>query len=151
MNWDAIGAIGEILAAVAVIATLIYLAIQIRQNSQAVQISALRDTTQQWNQWSEVLATSPQLADIVVRGNKSYKLLSEVEAMQYGAYVQMFFDCAESYRSLVFEHQVQKDIDVLEMIVGRRICVPGFAEWWSQNHVDYSSEFVDWINGLAAK
>ena len=33
MNWDAIGAIGEIVGALAVLATLIYLAIQIRQSS----------------------------------------------------------------------------------------------------------------------
>jgi len=33
MNWDAIGAVGEIVGAIAVLATLIYLAIQIRQSS----------------------------------------------------------------------------------------------------------------------
>ena len=47
MNWDAIGAISEILAAIVVVITLIYLAKQIRQNSQAVEISAPRDTTEQ--------------------------------------------------------------------------------------------------------
>ena len=151
MNWDAIGAISEILAAIAVVVTLIYLAKQIRQNSQAVEISALRDTTEQWHQWSEVLATSSDLADIVVRGNRSYKALPDVEAMRYGAYVQMFFDCAESYRSLVIEHQIQKDVEVLETIVGRRIGTTGIAEWWSDNHVDYSAEFVAWINGIAEK
>ncbi len=148
MNWDAIGAIGEILAAIAVLVTLIYLAKQIRQNSQAVQVSALRDTTEQWNRWSEVLATSPELADIVARGNKSYRQLPEVEAMRYGAYVQMFFDSAESYRSLVLEHKVQKDLNVLESIVARRIRETGFSEWWSQNQVDYDAEFIDWINGI---
>ena len=35
MNWDAIGAIGEIIGAIAVIATLLFLAIQIRQGSQS--------------------------------------------------------------------------------------------------------------------
>ena len=70
MNWDAIGAISEILAAIAVVVTLIYLAKQIRQNSQTVEISALRDTTEQWNRWSEVLATSPQLAEIVTPGKQ---------------------------------------------------------------------------------
>ncbi len=151
MNWEAIGAIGEILAAIAVVVTLLYLAKQIRQNSQAVEISALRDTTEQWNRWSEVLATSPELADVVARGNKSYKQLSESEAMQYGAYVQMFFDCAESYRSLVEEHRVQKDLDVLESIVSRRICETGFTEWWAENQADYNTGFVDWINGIRAK
>ena len=151
MNWEAIGAIGEILGAIAVVATLIYLARQIRQNSQAVEIAALRDTTEQWNQWSEVVATSPELAEIVVRGNRSYKQLPDVEALQYGAYVQMFFDCTESYRSLVYEHNVQKDIDVLEAIVGRRISATGFTEWWSENSADYHAEFVEWINSIAKK
>jgi len=34
MNWDAIGAIGEIIGALAVVVTLIYLAIQTRHNSK---------------------------------------------------------------------------------------------------------------------
>lgn len=148
MNWEAIGAVGEILGAIAVIATLIYLAKQIRQNSQAVQVSALRDTTEQWNRWSEVLANSTELADIVARGNKSYKQLPEADSLRYGAYVQMFFDCTESYRALVSEHRVQKDLDVLESIVRRRICETGFSEWWSENQRDYDAEFIEWINSI---
>lgn len=151
MNWDAIGAISEILAAIAVVITLIYLAKQIRQNSQAVEISALRDTTEQWNRWSEVLATSSELADIVARGNKSYRNLPEVEALRYGAYLQMFFDCTESSRALVLEHQVQKDIEVLEKIVARRIILPGFAEWWSENQLDYDADLTAWINSICEK
>ena len=34
MNWDAIGAVGEIIGAVVVIVTLLYVAKQIRQNVQ---------------------------------------------------------------------------------------------------------------------
>ncbi len=33
MNWDAIGAVGEVVGAVGVILTLGYLAVQIRQNT----------------------------------------------------------------------------------------------------------------------
>ena len=35
MNWDALGAIAELLGAVAVFATLAYLTVQVRQNSKA--------------------------------------------------------------------------------------------------------------------
>lgn len=151
MNWEAIGAIGEILAAIAVVITLIYLAKQIRQNSQAVQVSALRDTTEQWHRWSETLASSPELADIVLRGNESYKQLADNEAIRYGAYVQMFFDSVESARSLVLDYEVQKDLAVLSSIVSRRICETGFREWWAENHADYESGFVDWINSISKK
>ncbi len=37
MNWDAIGAVGEILGAIAVLATLGYLAIQIRQTGASAR------------------------------------------------------------------------------------------------------------------
>jgi hypothetical protein len=35
INWEAVGAIGEIVGAVAVVLTLGYLAVQIRQNTNA--------------------------------------------------------------------------------------------------------------------
>ncbi len=37
MNWDAIGAIAELLGAIGVIASLVYLATQIRQNTRSVR------------------------------------------------------------------------------------------------------------------
>ena len=42
MNWEALGAIGEIVGAVAVIATLGYLAVQIRQNTRSVRAATLQ-------------------------------------------------------------------------------------------------------------
>ena len=44
MNWEAIGAVGEVLGAGAVMITLGYLAVQIRQSTQAMQNSALGAT-----------------------------------------------------------------------------------------------------------
>jgi hypothetical protein len=41
MNWQAVGAMGEILGAFAVLITLGYLAAQVRQNTQAMKRSAL--------------------------------------------------------------------------------------------------------------
>jgi len=45
MNWDAIGAVGEILGALAVFASLIYLALQIKQNTQSLRASAKHEAT----------------------------------------------------------------------------------------------------------
>jgi len=41
VNWEAIGAVGAILSAIAVLITLGYLAVQIRQNTHAMKISAM--------------------------------------------------------------------------------------------------------------
>ncbi len=37
MNWDAIGAVGELLGATAVLVTLAYLAVQVRQNARSLE------------------------------------------------------------------------------------------------------------------
>ena len=148
MNWDAIGAIGEIVGAIVVIITLLYVARQIRHSSKSLEMTALRDTTAQWNQWSELLVTTPDLAAIVARGNKSHASLSEEEALRYGAYIQSFFDCVESNHNLICRHDVEKDLDVLEAIVRRRLALAGFDEWWSANTEDYDEKFVAWVEGL---
>lgn len=38
MNWDALGAIAELLGAIAVLLTLAYLTVQVRQNSKALEL-----------------------------------------------------------------------------------------------------------------
>ena len=148
MSWDVWVAIAEIVGAIAVVITLLYLAHEIRQNSRSVAISALRDTTAQWNQWSEMLAGSPDLAEIVVRGNRSDQSLTESETLRYGAYVQAFFDNVESSHSLVLQHRIDKDEAVVRRIVARRIAQPGFVAWWEGNTADYDDEFVAWIEGI---
>jgi hypothetical protein len=50
MNWDAISAIGEVVGAMAVILTLIYLALQIRRSTLESQMAAAHALTNQLNQ-----------------------------------------------------------------------------------------------------
>lgn len=44
MNWDAITAVAEVLGVIAVVVSLIYLAIQVRQNTSQLKIDNLRET-----------------------------------------------------------------------------------------------------------
>jgi hypothetical protein len=148
MDWEAIGAIGEVVGAMAVVVTLLFVARDIRQNSRSLAIAALRDTTAQWNHWSDMIASSSDLASIVAKGNISYAGLTDSEKLRYGAYVQSFFDNVESYRSLVLDHKTDRSLSVLTAITARRLLTPGFAEWWDENTSDYAGDFVDWINNL---
>jgi len=46
MNWEAIGAIGEVVGAAGVIASLMYLAVQIRQNTKSVRRASARQSSE---------------------------------------------------------------------------------------------------------
>ena len=47
MSWDAIGAIGEVVGAIAVVCTLIYLAIQIREADKTARFNAVQSNREQ--------------------------------------------------------------------------------------------------------
>lgn len=145
MNWDAISAGGEIVGAVAIIVTLFYLAAQMRQNTRSIQLSALHATMGKWNEWSSTLATSPDLADIVARGNQNPHSLNTAEALRYGAYIQMFFDAVETYYDQISDIGIRGDEGVLSAIVKRRMALSGIVQWWQENKGDYDAEFQVWI------
>jgi len=50
MNWEAIGAIGEVAGSLGVIATLVYLAIQIRSNTVMTQTASRQDVARDYRQ-----------------------------------------------------------------------------------------------------
>ncbi len=56
MNWEAIAAIGQVAGAAAVMFTLIYLAVQIRQNTAAVATATYEGTMSGFNDINVVVA-----------------------------------------------------------------------------------------------
>ncbi len=46
MNWDAIGAIGDAVGGLAVVASLVYLALQIRQNTRSVEAATYQSVAE---------------------------------------------------------------------------------------------------------
>jgi hypothetical protein len=83
MDWDAIGAVGAILGAVAVIATLIYLARQIRDSARATSVETERDINEAWNQTMAEWATDRDVADVIGRGLTDYDQLTQPEKAMF--------------------------------------------------------------------
>ena len=65
MNWDALGAIGEIVGAVAVLVTLIYLALQVRQARKMQLAESIRATRAERREFFLSLRDSPFIPDIL--------------------------------------------------------------------------------------
>ncbi len=49
MNIMGLGAIGELMGGVAVLVTLVYLAVQVRQNTNAIKVSSYRSAKAEFN------------------------------------------------------------------------------------------------------
>jgi hypothetical protein len=74
MNWEALGAIGQIVGVVVVIITLVYLAIQVRQNSTALRLSASSSYQATYSAVELAISTTPGLAEILLKSQKEQDL-----------------------------------------------------------------------------
>lgn len=93
MNWEAIGATGEVLGAITVVATLFYLSRQIRQNSVALtrsndyaRANAIHQTNAHFGQVFVELARDAELASIYHRALAG-EVLDTTETVRFQAFV----------------------------------------------------------------
>ena len=102
MNWDAIGAVGEVLGALLVAATLIYLIIQVRQHSASINATTNQANLTAFNQLNIVLAESPRLAAIIEKGSDTPELLTEEENLSFTwlcrSYLNLYLNLFDQYQ-----------------------------------------------------
>ena len=79
MSIIELGALGEFIGAIAVVATLIYLAFQLRQNTEALRTSTIESVERGISDLMSSWTASVENAALVQRGFTSYDKLSEGE------------------------------------------------------------------------
>jgi hypothetical protein len=147
MNWDAIAAIAEILAALGVIGSLVYLAGQVRGSLKQARQAAIQSVVNQMsNVWTGVAADRDH-ADIWVRGSKGTSgLKDETEGVRFSAFLLSLFRPYEEifyYRrdGLVDDWTWESISSQCHALMG----TPGFIDWWAERGTWFSIEFQEHI------
>jgi hypothetical protein len=150
MNWDAIGAIGEVVGAVAVFATLLYLAIQIRQNTAQSRASSHHAISDSLNQLNILFGQSTEVSALFLMGLEDRSSLTDAQRWQFDSIMRAYFHVCET---MYFQADVgtgDQGIATAEeegMII--MITAPGGREWWAQNPYGFSPEFRAYVDRLS--
>jgi hypothetical protein len=146
MNWEALGAIGEIVGAVAVVVTIAYLAVQIRQNTRSVRASMYQSLVESVVNFNTAFTQDPELAQAYLKGLEDLDGLSEADRTrvafalfsQFQMFQSMFYqrrlftiepDYWESWRALILSYYAR----------------PGVQQWWQVRREVFSKDFRDYI------
>ena len=137
MNWDAIGAIAEAVGTVAVLITLIYLAIQLRIANKQREIDSLRHNWDGLNQICGLLSESPEKASIILRGRNSLQDLSDEERLIFqGIHIHMLNTIEAWYLQLMETSPAgdyrDRQVENMGQIVVFLFDFPGARELWSE-------------------
>ena len=146
LDWEKYVAIAEICGAVAVIVTLIYLAIQIRQSTIATRgatINAVTDRIFQEQRWAA------ELADTFSKFVDDPESLSRSEKTRYLNWVN------SGLRNRQNEYFLYKQGSLDEQIWRASVAMipyflsePMAQNWWNNQNSLFASEFRDFVNSV---
>jgi hypothetical protein len=152
MNWEMLAALGQLLAVFVGIPSLIYLAVQIREQTKERRQSAVNVLTVQWGDLTCALHDSAELSAIFLRGVQSFADLDPVSKLRFSAFLNTFLN---HFEAMYFAHSegllTASAWGKIERTMSDVIAYPGVQEWWKTRRHWHTEEFGRIVDAMIAK
>ena len=146
MNWDAIGATGEIIGAAAVVLTLFYFIHQIRQNTKQLSRASTQATQSTMYANNLFSLSHPDVMALNEKGMKDFESLSHPERAQFHIFwMTSFMAYQEGYIQFKQGYIAADSWRPIETHLFRYIRNPGLNAWWQQEKKGFGQEFVAYV------
>ena len=135
MSWEAIGAIGEVTGAVAVVLSLLYVARQVRDGSKQIRLNTTSNLMMLTQDSFAPIYLSQENQDVWHRGLDTPEELTEDQFRQFVTYMDRAF---YAYQLMVTQHEAGAIEDDVFMMQGAYfkylVETPGGRKWWPRSH-----------------
>ena len=158
MSLEDLGNIGEFVAAVAVVVSLIYLAVQIRQNTRSVRMASHHAVMSEFRTNIRVLTQDPELASAYQVGLEHPDQLSETDRARFGPVLASSVQIYEELYAHYCAGLIERDLwESRQRNLSYFMSLPGVLAWWSgeanllpgrRGSDQVSDEFRQLVHGL---
>jgi len=147
MNWEMISAVGQMLGAVGVIISIVYLAAQIGNQNKESQRAAMNVLTSHWSDLNRSLVENPDFAALWLRALQSFDELDGTSKLRFGAHLGRFLRFADSLYLAVLDRMLDKRLwRGYERTIADTVAYPGFQTWWATRKHWHTDEFCTLID-----
>jgi hypothetical protein len=141
--------LAEIIGTVAIIVSLIFVGLQIRQNTNQIAAASYQTGLRFIHSINELTAT-PESADLVIRGLNDFDALSQVDKAQFDSKLADLTNDFFVARQLYLQGSLSgEEFADFERVMAQMLRSPGAAQWWATTrHVfpqEYRNSFEDVI------
>ena len=147
MTIQDLGSIGELVAAIATLVTLIYLATQVRQNTRALKSATFQNISGEMGKNVEPIISNADLAAVMVKGNTDPDSLSAEERLRYSSMLVASFRRLESvyvqHQLGSIDEELKEGFEISMMAV---LQIPFAADWWKTAKMAFYKPFTDHVD-----
>jgi len=147
MDWDAIGAVGELVSGLAVLVTLIYLARQVSDAKRALRRQASQEVNETFNATHNMVASTPALAEAIAK-IEDQEQLSRGELVQFRALVIAQFNAFENMYVQAQQVSDMLPADVMGEMIKEYFTTPYVREFWDVFAAFATIEFRTFVEQL---
>jgi hypothetical protein len=148
MTVQDLGALGEIIGAVAVIITLIYLAVQMRQSNRATHRLMYSSAAEKVSDFWADLASNIELFELYTRLLTDPDGLSRQESERAHLVLDAFLALMESYFLHNRQYGETLSQERWERILSRIFATPGGRLYWARRRFAFQRDFAEYVDGI---
>jgi hypothetical protein len=146
VTLESLGNLGEFVGSIAVIISLVYLAIQIKKNTEAERTSTYRSIVSDFGFMNQSMASDPELTMLYIKGMEDFGALEPSEKARVS---QVFYMTFRYFENMYYQHRrgyLEGEVWTgWERIMLAYFGRPGFQTWWSARRDVFSESFVRFL------
>ena len=148
MTWDAIDALSSVIGTVAVVVSLVYLAIQVRNQNKESRLAAIHEISVAFRDSMTSLLNDDN-ASLILKANADVNSLNDNERLKVLVLAQRFLRVWEEayfqYTSNRLDNRIWQNMvaQYLSLLGG-----PGMAYAWEMRKQFFDGEFRTFVDGL---
>jgi len=140
--------IAEFISAAAVVVGLLFVGLELRQNTTVQRITATQVLTAEYADALEVMAYEGEAACIYALGINGLSNLDDVQRLRFFVIMFQIYRSAEQLHYYSLEGMLEPRIwRGFERQLEEITQLPGVQEWWSARHNWFSDEFQSYVDG----
>jgi hypothetical protein len=148
MHWEAISTIAEVIGVIAVVVSLVYLSVQIRQNTKVAKAATRQAIAESTEKLGDDLISNGEIAEIFVK-HLSGEELSAVENLRLQARCYRDMQHWENIHYQFNEGLVSRDqwVGFRKNLVSL-LAIDAYRDYWEHESDHYSDAFKDEIESI---
>jgi hypothetical protein len=152
MNWEMLTAIGQLATVCVGVPSIIYFAIQLREQTRERRQSAVNALAVQWGDLTKALHENAEFTALYLRGIQSFHDLDAVSKLRFSAFQNRFFKNFEgmyySRREGILTTELWSEI---ERTMSDFLAYDGVRQWWETRKHWHTEAFVRVVDALIAR
>jgi hypothetical protein len=152
MNWQMLTALAQLATVFIGIPSLIYFAIQLREQNRERRQSAVNALTAQWGDLTKALHEDAEFTAIYLRGVHSFHELDAISKVRFSAFQNRFFKNFEgvyySHREGILSDELWDEVD---RTMRDFLAYEGVRQWWQTRRHWHTEAFARLVDEMIAR